>query len=105
MSRSERERLIPTGICWCGCGKEIGLGKFFAQGHDKISEAAYMAVHHEASVARLLADTGYGPDANESIREAALDRGGWELCPRECGYAGAPASITNHVRKYHHKEN
>ncbi|GGZ95183.1 hypothetical protein GCM10010371_63890 [Streptomyces subrutilus] len=60
-----------------------------------------MAVHHDGLVARLLHDTGYGPDDAESIREAALDRGGWELCPRGCGYAGAPASVSNHVRKHH----
>ncbi|WP_420082646.1 hypothetical protein ACN6AT_37400 (plasmid) [Streptomyces sp. JL4002] len=59
-----------------------------------------MGVHHEASVARLLADTGYGA---ESIRDA-LDRGGWELCSRDCGYAGAPTSITNNIRKHHKKE-
>lgn len=103
MPRSERERLIPTGFCWCGCGREIGLGKFFAQGHDKIAEAAYMAVHHEASVARLLADTNYGPGDERTIRQAALDEGGWEEC-RVCGYAGAPASIANHTRKYHQGE-
>ena len=97
---TDRPRLIPTGFCWCGCGKEVGLGKFFAQGHDKIAEAAYMAVHHEASVARLLADTGFAPSDKETIRDAALDRGGWEECPRGCGYAGAPASITNHLKKH-----
>ncbi|MFF8618285.1 hypothetical protein [Streptomyces sp. NPDC015350] len=104
MSGNTRPRLLPTGFCWCGCGQEIGLGKFFVHGHDKIAEAAYMAVHHEASVARLLADTGFAPDGHETIRDAALDRGGWELCPRGCGYAGAPASIRNHINR-HHKEN
>lgn len=96
-----KPRLLPTGFCWCGCGKEIGLGKFFAQGHDKIAEAAYMAVHHEASVARLLADTDFAPGGRETIREAALERGGWKLCPQGCGYAGAPASINNHVNRHH----
>lgn len=104
MAREESERLIPTGKCWCGCKREVGLGKFFAQGHDKTAEAAYMAVHHEASVARLLADTGYGPDGDETIREVALRRGGWEECPRGCGYAGAPTSITKHLRKHDQKE-
>lgn len=98
------DRLIPNGICWCGCEKQVGLGKFFAQGHDKVAEAAYMAVHHEASVARLLADTGFAPGGKETIRAAALDRGGWEECPRGCGYAGAPASIANHIRKYRQPE-
>lgn len=103
MPSNDKPRLIPTGSCWCGCGKETGLGKFFAPGHDKTAEAAYMAVHHEASVARLLADTGFAPGDKETIRAAALDRGGWDTCPR-CDYAGAPASITNHVRKHHQKE-
>lgn len=97
---TEKLRLIPTGNCWCGCPKEVGLGKFFSPGHDKVAEAAYMAVHHEASVARLLADTGFAPGDKETIRAAALDRGGWEECPRGCGYAGAPASITNHLKKH-----
>lgn len=97
---NERDRLIPNGFCWCGCGKQVGLGKFFAQGHDKIAEAAYMAVHHEASVARLLADTGFAPGGKETIRAAALKRGGWEECPR-CDYAGAPASMRNHEKKPH----
>lgn len=93
------DRLIPNGFCWCGCGKEVGLGKFFAQGHDKISEAALMAVEYESSVARLLAEHGYGP--SKSVTQAAVDSGAWQECPRGCGYVGAPASITNHVRKYH----
>ncbi|TFI30295.1 hypothetical protein E4P36_05435 [Streptomyces sp. 4R-3d] len=62
-----------------------------------------MAVHHGGSVAQLLHDKGFGPNGKETIRAAALDRGGWELCPRGCGYAGAPASIRNHVNR-HHKE-
>lgn len=93
------DRLIPNGFCWCGCGREIGLGKFFAQGHDKISEAALMAVRYEASVARLLAEHGFGPD--KSVTEAAVEAGAWERCPRGCGYVGAPASVTNHIRKHH----
>lgn len=104
VTRNEGERLIPTGYCWCGCGREISLGKFFAHGHDKAAEAAYMAVHYEGSVARLLADAGFGPGGDETIQEAALDRGGWKLCPLGCGYAGAPTSITNHVRKHRQKE-
>lgn len=93
------ERLIPNGFCWCGCGREIGLGRFFAQGHDKVAEAALMAVRYEASVPRLLAEHGFGPD--KSVTEAAVAEGGWEVCPRGCGYVGAPASVTNHIRKHH----
>jgi hypothetical protein len=104
MASNDSERLIPTGFCWCGCGKEVGLGKFFASGHDKTAEAAYMAVHYGGSVARLLAEEGYGPGGKATVRQAALRDGGWEEC-EVCGYAGAPASVTNHIRKYHNKEN
>lgn len=93
------ERLLPNGFCWCGCGKEVGLGRFFAAGHDKIAEAALMAVRYEASVPRLLAEHGYGPDA--SVTEAAVTNGTWERCPRpDCPYVGAPASIRNHAAKH-----
>jgi hypothetical protein len=95
---SDRDRLIPNGFCWCGCEKEVGLGKFFAQGHDKISEAALMAAEYEASVARLLAQHKYGPQ--RSVTQAAVDSGRWERCDI-CGYPGAPESIRNHKRKYH----
>lgn len=94
-------RLLPNGFCHCGCGTEIGIGRFFAQGHDKTAEAAFLAVHHQGTVAQMLADHGYGPE--KSITQAAVDAGVWENCPRGCGYVGAPASITNHVNR-HHKE-
>jgi hypothetical protein len=99
VTNSSKPRLIPNGFCWCGCGKEVGLGKFFAQGHDKIAEAALMAARYEASVPRLLAEHGYGP-AN-SVTAAAIADGGWEQCAG-CTYAGAPASIANHRRKSGH---
>lgn len=92
-----KPRLLPTGNCWCGCGREVGLGKFFAQGHDKVAESALMAVRYEASVPRLLAEHGFGPD--KSVTEAAVNKGGWEGCPRGCGYVGAPASIRNHLNR------
>ncbi|WP_458089545.1 hypothetical protein [Streptomyces malaysiensis] len=105
MPSNDKPRLIPTGYCWCGCGRDATNGRFFAQGHDKTAESAYMAVYHEASVARLLVDTGFGPEAEESIRAAALDRGGWEECPYDdCDYAGAPASIRKHIGKDHKEE-
>lgn len=91
-------RLLPNGFCWCGCGREVGLGKFFASGHDKRAEAAVMAVHYEASVARLLADHGYGPD--KSVTAAAVEAGAWEECPRDdCDYRGA--SIRDHLNRHH----
>jgi hypothetical protein len=92
------ERLIPTGKCFCGCGATVGLGSFFARGHDKTAEAALLAVRYESSVARLLEHHGFGPD--NSVLDAAVEEGGWEVC-ETCEYAGAPASVRNHVRKYH----
>lgn len=93
------ERLLPNGFCWCGCGREAGLGKFFAQGHDKVATAALVAVRYEASVPRLLLEHGFGPD--KSVTEAAVAEGGWERCDR-CGYAGA--SMRNHEKKPHKGE-
>ncbi|MER5843662.1 hypothetical protein ABT099_25905 [Streptomyces prasinus] len=96
-----KPRLIPTGTCWCGCGRDVTLGKFFAQGHDKVAEAALMAARYGASVPRLLAEHGFGP--TNSVLEAAVRDGGWEEC-EYCEYAGAPLSIRNHTRKTHEKK-
>src|SRR5690349_19817971 len=30
MVKKDLPRLIPTGTCWCGCGKETSIGSFFA---------------------------------------------------------------------------
>ncbi|MFG3510270.1 hypothetical protein ACGF5F_32760 [Streptomyces sp. NPDC047821] len=95
----DKPRLLPTGKCWCGCGKDANLGKFFAQGHDKVAEAALMAIRYDASVPRLLAEHGYGPD--RSVRDEALAHG-WESCSY-CSYIGAPLSVRKHTRKYHQK--
>jgi len=55
-----RRRLIPTGDCWCGCGQETELGKFFRSGHDKIAEAAVIRVEY-GTVPEFLVKHGYGP--------------------------------------------
>lgn len=91
-------RLIPTGTCWCGCEKEVGLGSFFARGHDKVAEAALIAVQYGGSVVQLLHANKYGPD--RSITDVAVREAGWERCDR-CGYAGAPASMRKHERMPH----
>ncbi|WP_143645448.1 hypothetical protein [Streptomyces swartbergensis] len=85
MSSNEKPRLIPTGKCWCGCGKDVGLGKFFAAGHDKIAEAALMALKHH------------------SVRHAAVIhiRTARGRSAHDCNYSGAPASIANHRKKDH----
>lgn len=95
----------PTGYCYCGCGKEIGYGRFFAAGHDKVAEAAFLAIHHDASVAQMLHAHGYCPttdrNAEGSVTKEAVDKGIWEECPRGCGYRGTRESINNHVNRYH----
>jgi hypothetical protein len=90
-------RLIPTGTCWCGCGTEVGIGSFFARGHDKIAEAALLAVEYGSSVAQLLHKHGYG--AGHSVRDAAVEADAWKKCPL-CTYTGAPASIRSHLRQH-----
>ena len=95
MSDTPLPRLIPTGICWCGCGAEVALGSFFARGHDKTAEAALIAARYEGSVARLLERHGFGPDS--SVEDAAVGNG-WIRC-ENCGYAGAPVSVRRHTCK------
>lgn len=98
---SELPRLIPTGTCWCGCGAETGRGSFFARGHDKVAEAALLAVEYDGSVAQLLHASGYNP--GRSVSREAVRVGAWEGCPKKgCDYVGAPASIRTHRKRYGH---
>lgn len=60
-------RLLPTGVCWCGCGREVPRGSFFAQGHDKIAEAAVILDEY-GSVADFLSAHGYGPSGKNPRR-------------------------------------
>jgi hypothetical protein len=96
MTKKDLPRLIPTGTCWCGCGTEVGLGSFFARGHDKVAEAALLAAEYGSSVAQLLHAHTYGP--GHSVTEAALRKGVWQKCAT-CGYAGAPTSVRTHQKK------
>ncbi len=53
-------RLIPTGFCWCSCGAEVPLGKFFAPGHDrKAIQAVIMRSY--GSTAAFLVKHGAAP--------------------------------------------
>ncbi|MFJ4716448.1 hypothetical protein [Streptomyces sp. NPDC088785] len=102
MPSNDSPRLIPTGSCWCGCGRAVGAGRFFAPGHDKIAEAALIALAYEGSVPHFLHAHGYGP--HRSVTEDAVERKDWVECDRcttRPGYRGAPASVANHRRKYH----
>ena len=71
----DRKRLIPTGDCWCGCGQEAVLGKFFRSGHDKVAEAAVIRLEY-GNVPQFLVDHGFGPGGrnprveSEAAREA-----------------------------------
>lgn len=62
------DRLIPTGECWCGCGKEAAIGSFFLSGHDKVAESAVILVEY-GSVPRFLYDKGYGPGGKNPRKE------------------------------------
>jgi hypothetical protein len=89
----------PTGYCFCGCGTQIGYRRYFAQGHDKAAEAAYIAVHHGASIPAFLAAHGYGPD--NSVTLAAVEAGTWQECPKNgCVYRGTEASVRTHLKKH-----
>lgn len=98
MTQKSLPSLTPTGTCWCGCAKKVGTGSFFAPGHDKVAEAALLAVEYGSSVAQLLHGHGYGPGHSVSAR--AVSEGVWLKCPA-CDYVGAPASIANHTKKAH----
>jgi hypothetical protein len=91
-------RLIPTGNCWCGCGKDTAIGSFFSQGHDKVAEAALIALEYHGQVAQLLHAHGYGP-GRPVVREAT-DQGVWRSCPY-CWYGGARTSVRSHLQKQH----
>ena len=95
----------PTGFCYCGCGKSIGHRRWFAAGHDKTAEAAFLAKHHGGTVAQMLYNHGYRGVANRddegSVTKAAVDAGHWEDCPLGCGYRGTRESVNNHVDRFH----
>lgn len=67
---AKKERLVPTGQCWCGCGEEAAIGSFFRAGHDKKAEAALVRIKY-GSIAEFLHEEGYGPGGRNAIREAA----------------------------------
>ena len=62
------ERLIPTGKCWCGCGDDAELGKFFKSGHDRRAESAVIKVEY-GSVVEFLAKKGYVPGGKNPMEE------------------------------------
>ena len=67
------ERLLPTGECWCGCGRQTAIGSFFVQGHDKAAEAAVISVEY-GGAPRFLVRHGYGPKGKNPQEEMAKIR-------------------------------
>jgi hypothetical protein len=71
-------QILPTGVCWCGCGERVSRGAFFQPGHDRVAESAViMSVY--GGVPEFLEHHGFGPDG-KNAREAleAFRRGGGE---------------------------
>lgn len=79
----------------------MGLGSFFAQGHDKIAEGALLATRYGGSVAQLLHGHGFGP--GHSVTATAVTEGAWERCPHSgCDYAGTSSSVRTHQKRSGH---
>lgn len=64
----ERDRLLPTGECWCGCGTETPIGSFFAAGHDKLAESAVILLEY-GGVPEFLVQHGFGPNGRNARSE------------------------------------
>src|ERR1700733_843922 len=93
-------RLIPTGTCWCGCGRDAAVGAFFYRGHDKKAESDLTAIYYGGSVAQLLHAHGYGP--GRSLHEHAIEQGAKVACPAPgCRVSGSSRGIRAHVRRNH----
>ena len=80
-------------FCWCGCKTKVTPGKYFAAGHDKLAEAAILALKYNGLVAQLLADNGFGPDV--SVVDATVESGAWQRC-ETCGHPGNERTMNNH---------
>ncbi len=102
--------LTPTGTCWCGCAKKVGVGSFFAPGHDKVAEAALLAVEYGSAVAQLLHAHGY-EDAGTPCSVRARAYGRWWASRRATGHPGrrksssretpAITAVTGHILSAH----
>jgi hypothetical protein len=67
----DKQRVIPTGECWCGCGEEAKVGAFFVVGHDKRAEAAIVKTVY-GSVPEMLLAHGFGPGGKSADEELRL---------------------------------
>ncbi|MFF4933429.1 hypothetical protein ACFY2H_31740 [Streptomyces griseofuscus] len=85
---------MPTGDCFCGCGAEAEIGRWFVRGHD-ITAAAALRALQGMRLPQQLVSLGFGPE--RSVVQAAVDEAGWVRCPG-CAYAGTPANLAAHTR-------
>lgn len=58
------EVVVPTGMCWCGCGGETKPGKFFIQHHDATAYSCLRKVFRSDTdtndgLANILATLGF----------------------------------------------
>ena len=65
-------RLSPTGVCWCGCGRDSGSRSFFLPGHDRIAESAVVMVRY-GGVPEFLVQHGFGPGPDQINPRASLE--------------------------------
>lgn len=66
--KQPKERLLPKGECWCGCGTPTPVGSFFAPGHDKFAESAVILTVF-GGVAEFLVAHGFGPEGKSPRSE------------------------------------
>ena len=62
------ERILPNGKCWCGCGADAQIGKYFLSGHDRAAESAVIKVKY-GGVVEFLAAHGYVPGGKNPMEE------------------------------------
>ncbi len=68
--KKTKVRLLPTGECWCGCGREVRIGSFFAPGHDKVAEAGVI-LSVFGGVPAFLQAHGFGPGGKSACEALA----------------------------------
>ncbi|GLF98027.1 hypothetical protein [Streptomyces yaizuensis] len=94
MTDTRKVRLVPTGDCFCGCGGEAEIGRWFVRGHD-ITAAAALRALEGMKLPRRLVSLGFGPE--RSVVQAAVGEAGWVRCAG-CAYVGTPANLASHTR-------
>jgi predicted RNase H-like nuclease len=62
----------PPALCWCGCGGTTSARSAFLPGHDRVAEAAVIAVEY-GGVAAFLERHGFGPGPADRNARRELD--------------------------------